>query len=186
MAAPSGIRAVLFDRDGTLVVDVPYNGDPARVEPLPGAVEAVRRARAAGLRLGVVSNQSGVARGILTTADVEAVNARVDEIIGPFDVWAYCPHADIDACSCRKPAPGLVQEACRALGVAPIDTVVVGDIGSDVDAARAAGAHGILVPTPATRAEEVADAYVVAADLGTAVGMILGIPSRGATEAVSR
>jgi HAD superfamily hydrolase (TIGR01662 family) len=68
---------VLFDRDGTLIVDVPYNGDPARVVPMPGARAALDRLRAAGVRVGVVSNQSGIARGLLTRAQVEAVNARM-------------------------------------------------------------------------------------------------------------
>jgi histidinol phosphatase-like enzyme len=75
--------AVLFDRDGTLVRDVPYNGDPSRVEPMPGARAALDRLRAAGVRTAVVSNQSGVARGLLTRDQVDAVNARVEEVLGP-------------------------------------------------------------------------------------------------------
>jgi len=182
MAAPSGIRAVLFDRDGTLVVDVPYNGDPARAEPMPGAVEAVRRARAAGLAIGVVSNQSGVARGLLTLAQVEAVNARVDEIIGPFDVWAYCPHEEADGCACRKPAPGLVLRACAALGVTPHETVVIGDIAADLGAARRAGARGVLVPTPATRPREIQDAETVAVGILAAVDLVVDARERETRE----
>jgi D-glycero-D-manno-heptose 1,7-bisphosphate phosphatase len=161
--------AVLFDRDGTLVVDVPYNGDPAAVRPMPGAVEAVARVRAAGLPTGVVSNQSGIARGILDADRVAAVNARVDAVFGAFDAWCVCPHAPGDGCGCRKPRPGLVLEAARRLGVAPADVVVIGDIGADVAAAEAAGARGILVPTPVTRPEEVTAAAEVAADLAAAV-----------------
>jgi histidinol-phosphate phosphatase family protein len=160
--------AVLFDRDGTLVEDVPYNGDPRLVTPMPGAGEAVRLLRSQGVRLGVVSNQSGVSRGLLTTSQVRAVNARVDELIGPFDDWRFCPHGPADGCACRKPAPGMVRAGCLALGVVPALTVVIGDIGSDVEAARATGAMPIIVPTPATRAEEVAAAPVVASDLLTA------------------
>jgi len=81
--------AALLDRDGTLVEDVPYNGDPAAVRPLPGVREALHRLRAAGLRLAVVSNQSGVARGLLTIEQVRRVNARVEELLGPFDAWLY-------------------------------------------------------------------------------------------------
>jgi histidinol-phosphate phosphatase family protein len=166
------VRAVLFDRDGTLVEDVPYNGDPDAVRPVEGAAEAVRRLRGTGIRVGVVSNQSGVARGLLTTDDVEAVNARVDELVGPFDTWQFCPHGPDDACGCRKPGPGLVHAAARALGVRPEECVVVGDIGSDVLAARAAGARGVLVPTPVTRAEEVATAPYVATSLAEAVDLV--------------
>jgi HAD superfamily hydrolase (TIGR01662 family) len=173
--------AVLFDRDGTLVVDVPYNGDPDRVAPVPGAAEAVARARAAGRRVGVVSNQSGVARGLLTPADVEAVNRRIDALVGPFDVWVWCPH-DADAgCACRKPAPGLVHEAARRLGVAPGDCTVIGDIGSDLEAARRAGARGVLVPTPETRPEEIAAAPEVAPTILDAVELVLGRAAGGDT-----
>ncbi len=166
--------AVLFDRDGTLVVDVPYNGDPDRVELVPGAREAVERLRRAGVPTAVVSNQSGIARGLLTEGDVEAVNARVEELLGPLGPWTHCPHAPEDGCGCRKPAPGLVLRAAAALGVEPQDCVVIGDIGADVEAARAAGARGILVPTPHTLPEEVAAAERVAPDLGRAVDLALG------------
>jgi histidinol-phosphate phosphatase family protein len=167
--------AVLFDRDGTLVVDVPYNGDPERVELVPGAREAVARLRRAGVPTGVVSNQSGIARGMLTRDDVDAVNARVEELIGggPLGPWAYCPHGPEEGCACRKPAPGLVLEAAARLGVDPAACVVIGDIGADVGAARAAGARGILVPTPRTRREEVEEADEVAADLVAAVELVL-------------
>ncbi len=144
-SAISKIRAVLFDRDGTLVVDVPYNGDPALVQPVKNAREAVRALRAAGLRLGVISNQSGVARGMIGIDQVEAVNRRVDELLGPFDVWLFCPHGLRDACECRKPLPGMVVEAARILDVDPQACVVVGDKQSDVDAAHAAGAQSVLV-----------------------------------------
>lgn len=160
---------MLFDRDGTLVVDVPYNGDPAAVTPMPGAVEAVARVRAAGLPTAVVSNQSGIARGIVDADRVAAVNARVDALFGAFDAWCVCPHAPDDGCDCRKPRPGLVLEAARRLRVTPAEVVVIGDIGADVSAAEAAGARGILVPTPATRLEEVSAAREVAADLAAAV-----------------
>jgi D-glycero-D-manno-heptose 1,7-bisphosphate phosphatase len=166
-------RAVLFDRDGTLVVDVPYNPDPALVEPMPTALSAVRALRAAGVPVGVVSNQSGVARGLITPDQLAAVNARVDEIFGAFDTWQVCPHGVDDGCRCRKPRPGLVLAAAEALGVAPADVVVIGDIGSDMGAAEAAGAHGVLVPTAATRPDEVRRAPQTAATLAEAVGAIL-------------
>jgi histidinol-phosphate phosphatase family protein len=165
--------AVLFDRDGTLVVDVPYNGDPALVQPVPGAASALDRLRAARVPTGVVSNQSGVARALLAPHQVDAVNRRVDEVVGPVDVWLFCPHGPDDECGCRKPAPGLIVQAAARLGVAPSSVAVVGDIGADVDAAAAAGARGVLVPTPATRDEEVVAAREVAPDLPAAVAMLL-------------
>ncbi|WP_010472573.1 MULTISPECIES: D-glycero-alpha-D-manno-heptose-1,7-bisphosphate 7-phosphatase [Streptomyces] len=167
--------AVLFDRDDTLIVDVPYNGDPRRVRLMPGAREAVRLLRAHGVAVGVVSNQSGIGRGLLTEAQVREVNARVDALLGgPLDVWAHCPHAPGDGCACRKPAPGLVLEAARRLGVPAGRCVVVGDIGADVEAARAAGARGVLVPTARTLPAEVASAPHVCRDLLGAVRHVLG------------
>ncbi|WP_413231910.1 HAD-IIIA family hydrolase [Micromonospora rifamycinica] len=165
--------AVLLDRDGTLVEDVPYNGDPDKVRPLPGARAALDRLRAAGLRLGVVSNQSGLARGLFSAAQLRAVNARVEELLGPFDTWQCCPHDERAGCACRKPAPGMVHAAARALGTSADRCVLVGDIGADVAAAEAAGASGVLVPTPTTRAAEVAAAGQVAVDLTAAVELIL-------------
>jgi histidinol-phosphate phosphatase family protein len=173
---PCPLKALLVDRDGTLVVDVPYNGDPALVRPVPGAVEAVGRARAAGLPVGVVTNQSGIARGAFTSEQLADVHARIDEIFGAFDVWSVCPHGPADGCDCRKPAPGSLRTAADRLGVEPETCALVGDIGADLDAARAAGARGILVPTAATETAELAAAPVVCRDLGTAVAYLVGTP----------
>jgi D-glycero-D-manno-heptose 1,7-bisphosphate phosphatase len=168
---------VLFDRDGTLVHDVAYNTDPALVAPVDGAREVLDDLRGRGIAVGVVSNQSGLARGLITPPQPAAVNARVDELLGPFGTWQVCPHGPEDGCSCRKPAPGLVLAAAAALGVDPSACVVVGDIGADVGAALAAGARAVLVPTPVTRSEEVAHARehaLVAADLREAARLVLG------------
>jgi HAD superfamily hydrolase (TIGR01662 family) len=167
-------EAILLDRDGTLVVDVPYNGDPERVEPVPGVRGALDRLRRAGVPLAVVSNQSGIARGFLTREQVEAVNERVEEMLGPFGPWAFCPHGPDDGCGCRKPAPGLVFRVAEELGVDPARCVLIGDIGSDVEAARAAGARGVLVPTGRTRREEIEAAPEVTSNLDAAVDLLLG------------
>ncbi|MDB5092885.1 MAG: hydrolase, HAD-superfamily, subfamily [Candidatus Eremiobacteraeota bacterium] len=173
--APKPIpRAVLFDRDGTLVVDLPFNRDPDRVEPMPGAAAALAMLRAAGVPTAVVSNQNGVALGRVTRDDVDALNARIDGLLGPLGPVFVCTHLPGEGCRCRKPAPGLLEAAARQLGVRLRDCVVVGDIGADIEAARAAGARAILVPTAVTRAEEIAAAPVVARDLEHAVRLILG------------
>jgi histidinol-phosphate phosphatase family protein len=172
-----GPRAVLFDRDGTLVHDVPYNSDPGLVRPVAGARRALLRLREAGLRIGLVTNQSGIARGLLTPAAVAAVNEELQRQVGAFDTVAVCPHGPEEGCGCRKPAPGLVLQAADALGLRPEQTVVIGDIGADVGAAAAAGARSILVPTPVTRLQEVRQAPVVAPDLEAAVDLVLrGLP----------
>jgi HAD superfamily hydrolase (TIGR01662 family) len=164
---------VLFDRDGTLVHDFPYNGDPDWVRPVDGAKVALDRLRARGVRVGVVSNQSGVARGLITAEQVDACMDRLAELLGPFDTVQVCPHGPGDGCACRKPAPGMVKAACAELDVTPARCVVIGDIGADVEAAAAAGAVGILVPTPVTRREEVAAAALRAQMLPAAVDAVL-------------
>jgi histidinol-phosphate phosphatase family protein len=174
--APAPLEAVLLDRDGTLIEDIPYNGDPMRVRPLPGAREALDRLREAGVRLAVVSNQSGIGRGLLERTQVDAVNRRVEELLGPLGPWLVCPHAPAAGCACRKPRPGLVLRAAAELGVEAAHCTVIGDIGADVEAAHAAGAHAVLVPTSRTRAREVAAATVVAPDLLAAVALVLGHP----------
>ncbi|MER7897776.1 HAD-IIIA family hydrolase [Streptomyces sp. NPDC096046] len=163
--------AVLFDRDGTLVAHVPHNGDPSRVALMPGAREAVDTVRAAGVPVGVVT--SGVARGLLTRREVEDVRLRAAEPLGPLAVSAVCPHGPGQGCGCRTPAPGPVLAACRRLAVPPGRTVVIGHIAADPEAARAAGARGVPVPTDVTRAEEVAAADTTAADLPRAVRLVL-------------
>jgi D-glycero-D-manno-heptose 1,7-bisphosphate phosphatase len=182
----SPVRAVLFDRDGTLVHDVPYNADPDLVRPVDGAREALDALRARGIRTGVVTNQSGIARGLLTEADARRVNRRVDELLGPFDVWAMCPHGPDDGCHCRKPRPGMILRAAGRIRTDPADCVVVGDIGADVEAARRAGAHAILVPTPQTRPEETSAAPHLAPDLPTAVRLLLTAPPWARPDADAR
>lgn len=172
-AGGSPVKAVLLDRDGTLIHDVPYNGDPELVDPLPGAAEALERLRQAGLRTAVITNQSGIGRGTLTEQEVIEVNARAARMLELDGPWFWCPHAPDDGCECRKPKPGLVLRAARELGVSPRECVVVGDIGSDVEAARAAGARSVLVPTVETLHNEVRDAPVTATHIGEAVDLIL-------------
>jgi histidinol-phosphate phosphatase family protein len=166
-------QAVIFDRDGTLVEDVPYNGDPDRVVPVAGARATLDRLRAGGVALAVVSNQSGVGRGLLTLEQVEAVNHRIEELLGPLGPWFVCPHAPGEGCTCRKPRPGLILDAAAALGLEASACVVVGDQPSDVAAARAAGAQPILV-TRNGAAGDLPDGTGIASDLREVADLVLG------------
>jgi histidinol-phosphate phosphatase family protein len=168
--------AVLLDRDDTIIEDGPYLNDPAGVKPMPGAVDALGRLRERGLLLAVVTNQSGVAKGLITDDQLAAVNARVDAEVGPFDSWQICVHDNDDGCGCRKPAPGMVQAAAQALGVDPARCVMIGDTGGDVNAALSARADAVLVPTKRTLPQEVTEARErarVAETLTDAVEMVL-------------
>jgi histidinol-phosphate phosphatase family protein len=172
--APPVIEAVLLDRDGTIVHDVPYNGDPNAVRVVEDVPEAMRRLRDAGLKIGVISNQSGVARGLIDLEQVRAVNATIDRQLGPFDTWQICPHDDADRCGCRKPRPGLVTNAARALQVPVERCAVIGDTAADVGAGEAAGAAvSVLVPNRATRPDEVLAARYTAPTFSSAVDLIL-------------
>lgn len=168
--------AVLLDRDDTIIEDGPYLNDPAGVRPMPGAADALDRLRDRGLLLAVVTNQSGVAKGLITTEQLAAVNARVEKELGPFDSWQICLHDNGDGCDCRKPAPGMVHAAAEALGVEPERCVLIGDTGGDVNAALSARADAVLVPTDRTLPHEVSEARSrarVAATLTDAVELVL-------------
>jgi histidinol-phosphate phosphatase family protein len=168
--------AVLLDRDDTIIEDGPYLNDPAGVRPMPGAAGALGRLRERGLLLAVVTNQSGVAKGLITDDQLAAVNARVSTELGPFDSWQICVHDTDDGCACRKPEPGMVRAAAAELGVDPARCVMIGDTGGDVNAALSARADAVLVPTERTLPHEISEARDrarVAATLVDAVEMIL-------------
>ncbi len=173
-------KYVLLDRDGTIIVDKNYQKDPALTELLPGAREGLDKLRAAGFRLVVTTNQSGIGRGILTLADLAAVNRSVVAALGGgddyFDGIFYCPHVDADNCRCRKPLPGLVEIAAATLGFSPADCYVAGDSGRDVEMGQAVGATTILVRTgngAATEKAGKARADYVADDLLDAAEWII-------------
>lgn len=168
------IRAVLFDRDGTLVADVPQNRDASPPVFMPGAREAIARARALGLQIGVVTNQPALAQGRITRKAFDAANARIEAETGAFDGWFICPHAAFERCACRKPEPGLLLDALAAFGVCVRECVMIGDIGSDVDAAHAIGMRAVLVPTSVTLPDEIANAPLVAHSLLEALEIALG------------
>ena len=151
-------RAVFLDKDGTLVEDVPMNVDPDRITMRPGAAEALGRLRDAGYQLAVVSNQAGVALGAFPERALEAVVERLRTLLDAAGVqlegFYYCPHHPAGTvpeyrleCGCRKPAPGLVLSAARALGASVEDSWMVGDILDDVEAGRRAGCRTVLLDT---------------------------------------
>lgn len=165
------IRAVLFDRDGTLIAD--RGNDRSKISVMPHAARVLQRLRDRGLRIGVVTNQPALAQGILERDQLLAEHNRIESLVGQIDGWFVCPHDASEDCSCRKPAPGLVYSAARAFGIWPHECVVVGDIESDLIAANAAGARAILVPTPVTLKAEIDRAATVCSNLSQAVDLIL-------------
>jgi histidinol-phosphate phosphatase family protein len=139
--------AVFLDRDGTLIADVGYPRDPRQVAPLPGVAAALARLARLGFALVIVSNQSGVGRGLFSRAEADAVHAEVVRRFARagvcFDGAYYCYHAPDEGCRCRKPAPGLLLRAAAELGLDPRRSFMVGDKQIDVEAGAAAGCLGL-------------------------------------------
>jgi D-glycero-D-manno-heptose 1,7-bisphosphate phosphatase len=162
---------ILFDRDGTLIVDHSGDADPERVQMMPRVGDAFALIREWNWRIGVVTNQP---RDVVSSVRMQQIHARIESIAGAIDGWFVCTHQKSVTCACRKPAPGLVLEAARYFRVPTSQCVVVGDIGSDMEAAYRAGARGIMVPNQNTRKEEIAGAPAVAADVLRAVHLVLG------------
>jgi histidinol-phosphate phosphatase family protein len=183
---------VFFDKDGTLVDDVPYNVNPSKIRLAAGAAEGLPRLAAGGYRLAVVSNQSGVARGYFPETALVGVAAKLRALLGNTGVslagFFYCPHHPkgivpefVVECGCRKPAPGLVLAAAHELGADPRDCWVVGDILDDVEAGRRAGCRTVLIDT-GNETEWVPgpfrEPHFTARDLAETAGVILGSTGR--------
>jgi D-glycero-D-manno-heptose 1,7-bisphosphate phosphatase len=147
----TGRPAAFLDRDGTIIIDRDYPGDPAAVELIPGAAEAVARLRSSGLPVLMVTNQSGIGRGLITDADYAAVQARMEALLADrgasLDGAYYCPHAPdrLPACDCRKPATGLYLRAAREHGVDLSTSYFIGDRMRDVTPGTTFGGTGFLV-----------------------------------------
>ncbi len=140
-------QAVLLDRDDTLIANVPYLCDPARVEPLPGAARSLRALTEQGTLLVMVTNQSGIGRGLIAPAEAAAVNARVLALFAAegvrFAGVYVCPHAPADGCDCRKPRPALLLRAAAELDLDLARSVMIGDKRGDVEAGRVAGCKAL-------------------------------------------
>lgn len=154
-----GLRAALFvDRDGTLVREVGYLSDPAELELLPGVPDALRAAHAAGAAVIVVSNQSGVGRGLFTAGRVHAAMARLRQLLRAegveLDAIYFCPHRPEDGCACRKPGTALLERAADDQQLALRASLMAGDKRLDAWTGQAAGAEGVLLRTGYGREEE--------------------------------
>lgn len=157
------VPALFIDRDGTLIADAHYLADATRVQLLPGAAAAVAKANAAQVPVVVVTNQSGIARGLITTFQYEAVRDRTNALLsaeGAAVLATYhCPHwgHPKEPCECRKPGLGMYREAAAAYALDLTHSAYIGDRWRDVQPALATGGIGILVPgieTPAADVEE--------------------------------
>lgn len=178
--APVRDRVVLLDRDGTIVVDRGYLDNAAGLEFLPGAAEGLRLLYAEGYRLVVITNQSGIGRGLFELERLHEMNARltamVEEAGARLAGIYWCPHAPEDDCACRKPEPGLILQAAEELGFDPAHAVVIGDKDSDIESGRRVGATTVLIAANrAAAGARAAGADVVAADLLAAASAVIAL-----------
>ena len=197
MVGEQGGTAVFLDRDGTINEEVGYLDRVDKLHLLPGAAGAIRRINECGLKAVVVTNQSGIARGLFDEAFVARVHAHLREMLRAegalIDAFYFCPHhptegrgAYLRTCSCRKPAPGMLLLAAEELQIDPNRSYMVGDTLRDIEAGASVGARGVLVRTGygeeaaaslAARPETIGEAPFrpvhIAADLREAVTWII-------------
>jgi D-glycero-D-manno-heptose 1,7-bisphosphate phosphatase len=165
--------AAFLDRDGTLIYDTHYLRDPALVKLIDGVPPALRALKNAGFALVVITNQSGIARGLLSEADYEAVRARLDEILAQegitLDASLHCPHEPSVSgpCDCRKPGTQLYEQAIAALDLDASRSLFVGDRWRDVAPGLALGGTAVLVPSENTPPDDVEHARSEARIVGT-------------------
>ena len=149
-------KAVFLDKDGTVVHNFPYNVDPSKIELTAGCAEALLRLHQAGHPLIVISNQPGLAKGLFSLQDLQRAERFLARLLASFGIpiraFYYCPHhpeavvpRSRTACTCRKPAPGLIEQAAREHGLDLAGSWMIGDILNDVEAGRRAGCGTILI-----------------------------------------
>lgn len=189
----TGRPAAFLDRDGTIIRDANYIRDPRDVELLPGAAAAIGRLNAHGVAVVVVTNQSGIGRGLFTIKDYEAVRARVEALLAEsgarIDATYVCPHnPDVTGpCQCRKPGTALYRKAIEELALDPASSVYVGDRWRDVAPALTLGGLPVLLDMAWTPADDRIDALrngvVTAASLAEAVERYLStLPASPGTQ----
>ncbi len=181
---PSTRAAVFVDRDGTLNPDVEYLSSPDAFAWFPRVPEAVSRLNRSGLKVILVTNQSGIARGYFSLGDVTAIHEKLQSGLAQAGAWLddvlLCPHHPDDGCRCRKPRPGMIEQASARHAIDVSNSYVVGDQSRDVELARRVGAKGILVMTGPRSRESLAICrtqrvviHCVAAGFADAVSWIL-------------
>ena len=180
--------AVFLDRDGTLMEDAHYIKSPKEVRLLPGAAAAVKRINDAKVPAIVVTNQSGIARGIFTVADYEAVRSQFESLLNAegahIDASYYCPHhpSTTGTCSCRKPGTKMFEDAMRDFGLNPVNVAYIGDRWRDVVAAKRLGGRGIMIASPMTTEEDrrlaQEDGIETARSISDAIGLLFHLPDR--------
>jgi D-glycero-D-manno-heptose 1,7-bisphosphate phosphatase len=184
-------KHVILDRDGVLNREAAAGGyilEPGQFVWLPGALDGLAALHRAGAHLTVATNQSGVGRGLMTLAQLEAIHARMRaEALRygvPIGAVLFCPHAPDDGCDCRKPAPGLIQQALAGSGFTAAETLLVGDDQRDLEAAARAGVNAALVRTGKgrkTEAQLLGDNVAVYDDLPQLARAMFGVPNAQVT-----
>lgn len=170
-------RAIFFDRDGTIIYDMVYPRNPELVQFLPGVREALVKLKKCGYQLVLVSNQSGVGRGILTHEEAEQVHQRVvsslEEVNVKLDASYYCFHAPEEHCTCRKPSPEMLLRAAGEMNLDLNRSFMVGDSDSDIEAGKRAGCKTIFLTNGVTSARPQVNSDFAAADWLTILEYIL-------------
>lgn len=174
--------ALFLDRDGTINVDTIHVSKPDNVRLIPGAAAAIARINAAGIPIIVVSNQSGIGRGLFSVDEYESVRVKIDELLAAANAQVlatyYCPHNPElpPACDCRKPGPAMYLEAAATHNLDLAKSWYVGDRLRDIQPAKLFGGHGILVPRDTTPGGDVVaarDGFAISTNLDSAVNRIL-------------
>jgi D-glycero-D-manno-heptose 1,7-bisphosphate phosphatase len=168
-------RAVFVDRDGTLIHDADYCSDPKQVQPIDGVPGALRKLKDHGYKIIVITNQSGIGRGFFTVDQYRAVEAEVSRQIGPelIDATYFCPDVPGQPSKCRKPAPGMVQQAAREHRIDLSRSFLIGDKEIDAECAHNAGVRSIRVRTGFDKMTDGSSADWVAEDVPAAAEIIL-------------
>ena len=150
-----GKRAVFVDRDGTLNVNIDYLSDPAGYRLYPGAAEGLRLLREKGFLIVVVTNQSGIGRGIFDEPTLHRIHDKMKADLAKgeagIDALYFCPHTPEQKCACRKPGTAMFEKAIREHGIDPKRSFVIGDMRMDVEAGKRIGARTAIVPEPKNR-----------------------------------
>jgi D-glycero-D-manno-heptose 1,7-bisphosphate phosphatase len=176
-SAETRAAAVFVDRDGTIMQDVDYCSDPEQVQIFPGVPEALRLLKSNGFKLIIITNQSGIGRGLLTINQYRAVEAEVLRQLGNdlIDSTYFCPDVSGQHSSCRKPAPGMILQATRDHQIDLSRSFLIGDKEIDAECGRNAGVRTIRVQTGHQRDTNGTIADWVAADLAEAAKIVIDV-----------